>query len=120
MKVKELEEIKNLLNGIKSISDKLDYNTSTAINQKLIKINPMINNEIERLTKQGVDVTGPKILIFTNRSAKRENVTVQEYMNKRLNELVLDGNKVIDYGKLDEEIEDDNSRTIFFFIKYTS
>lgn len=120
MKVKELEEIKKLLDEIKSVGDKLDYKTSTAINQRLIKINPAINGEIERLTKQGVDVESPKILIFTNKEAKQQHITVQDYMNKKLAEIVLDDYKVIDYGKLDEEIEDDNTRTIYFYIKYTS
>ncbi len=119
MKVRELEEIKKLLGEIKAVGDKLDYATSTAINQRLIKVNPVINNEIDRLTKQGVDVVSPKILIFTNREAKQEHTTIQDYMNKKLAEIVLDDYKVIDYGKLDEEIEDDNTRTVYFYIKYT-
>lgn len=120
MKIKDLEEIKEQISEIKSISDKLDYVTSTAINQRLIKITPFINDELNRLNLAGVEINGPKILIFTNRDAKNEKLTVQEYMNKKLNELTVADYKIIDFGKMDEEFEDDNTRTIYFFIKYTS
>ena len=81
MKIKDLEEIKRQISEIKSISDKLDYVTSTAINQ----------NEYSNF------------LIANN-----------------LNELTVAEYKIIDFGKMDEEFEDDNTRTIYFFIKYTS
>lgn len=119
MKIKEVEDIKKLLADIKSISDGLDYNTSTAINQKLIKITPVLNSELNRLEAQGVDVTGPKILIFTNKEVKQNKMSIQDYMNKQLNNLVLADYKVIDYGKLDEYYEDDNTRIVNFYIKYT-
>lgn len=120
MKIKDLEEIKKLVGEIKSISDKLDYATSSSINQRIIKIIPLLNGELERLNSAGVEINGPKILIFTNRDAKNEKMTVQDYMNKKLNEISLADFKVIDFGKIDEEFEDDNTRTIYFYIKYTS
>lgn len=120
MKARDIEEIQKFLSEIKDFSNKQDYNTFTFINQRIVKILPILDTELKRLELTNVEMNCPKIKIFTNRNAKESKQTVEEYMNERLKELVLDDYKIIDYGKLDETFEDDNTRTIYFYIKYTS
>jgi hypothetical protein len=120
MKKQEVEDLQKLITEIKTISDKLDYNTSSAINQRVVKIIPILNTELARLDSSGVEVNCPKILIFTNSDAKQSKMTVQDYMNQKLSELVLNDYIILDYGKLDEEYADDNTRIIYMFIKYTN
>ena len=119
MKKEELENIMTNLKSITNIASKQDYNTSTAINKLVNQINPIIKAEYDRLDKDKVEINCPKILIFTNRDALKIKMLVQDYMNDKLKELVIGGYKIIDYGKLDEEIMDDNTRTLYFYIKYT-
>lgn len=119
MKKVELEDIMRNLKEISNVSSRQDYNTSTAINKLINQINPIIKAEYDRLDKDKVDINCPKILIFTNRDALKIKMLVQDYMNDKLKELVIGGYKIIDYGKLDEEIMDDNTRTLYFYIKYT-
>lgn len=120
MKKIDIEQIQTQLEEIKAYMDKQDYNSSTYINQRIIKIRPILEAEIRRMDRDDIEVHTPKILIFTNREAKQNKKTVQEYMNYKLHELVINDYKIIDYGKLDEAYEDDNTRTIYLFIKYTS
>ena len=49
-----------------------------------------------------------------------ENMTVQDYMNSKLKDFVNQDFKIMDFGKLDETFEDDNSRTLYFYIKYSN
>lgn len=120
MKLNDILHIKTLLNDIKQISDAQAYSVSSAINQKLVQITPILDVEQQRMETDNVSINCPKILIFTNRDAISSDMTVQDYMNLKLQEIVINSNKVIDYGKLDEEIEDDNTRTIYMYIKYTN
>ena len=120
MKIKDIENIQSWLKDIKSVSDKQSYNVSSEINKSLVKIIPILNDEYNRLTDNHIDIDCPRICIFTNRDAKEYKQTVQDYMNNKLRELVSNDFKIIDFGKLDESFEDDNSRTIYFYIKYTN
>ena len=120
MKLQDIDNLQKYVDEIKLISDKLDYNTSSAINKCITKIAPLIKDERNRLESSNVDIDFPKLKIFTNREAKEHKMTVQDYMNYNLRELVINQYKIIDFGKLDEEYEDDNSRTIYMYIKYTS
>lgn len=123
MKKQDIEMIQKQLTEIKSISDKLDYNTSSAINQKLIKITPVLSAEYERMNTDNISINCPKLYLFTNREASEQKLTVADFMNKKLQELVVNGYKIIDFGKFDEaynEEIDDGKRTIWLFIKYTS
>lgn len=120
MKLKDVENIQRWLNDIKAVADKESYNLSTEINRSVVKIMPILKEEQERLNDNHIEINCPKILIFTNRDAKEYKKTVQDYMNQKLQELVSNDFKIIDFGKMDEEFEDDNSRTIYFYIKYTS
>lgn len=120
MKIQDIDNLQKYVDEIKVISDKLDYNTSSAINKNITKIIPLLKEERNRLESSNVDIDFPRIKIFTNREAIEHKMTVQDYMNYNLQELVVNEYKIIDFGKLDEEYEDDNSRTIYLYIKYTS
>lgn len=120
MKIKDVENIQKWLDDIKVVADKESYNVSSAINKSLVKILPLLKEEHERLSDNHIEVNCPKIYIFTNRDAKEYKQTVQDYMNNKLQGLVSNDFKILDFGKMDEEFEDDNSRTIYFYIKYTS
>ena len=56
MKVTDLESIQESLDIIKTVSDKLDYNTSSAINKEIIKISPIISKEIERMDTEKITI----------------------------------------------------------------
>lgn len=120
MKVKDIENIQMWLEELKEFANKQDYNSFTYINQRLIKILPILETEYNRLVDNDMELDFPKIMIFTNLEAKQNKMTVQEYINFKLKELVINGCKIIDYGKLDEEYNDDNSRLLYFYIKYSS
>lgn len=49
MKKNDLEIVIETLNDLKLISNKLDYNTSTAINKRLMTIIPLLEKEYDRL-----------------------------------------------------------------------
>lgn len=120
MKKQDLELMKLNVDEIKAFAEKQDYNSYTYINQRLVKIVKVIDDEMNRLTSNGDDMTLPKIAIFTNQDARDNNMKVDEYMNMRLRELVVNGCKIFDFGKLDEQYLDDNTRILYFYIKYNS
>ena len=120
MKIKEIEQIQVCLDNIKSLTEKENYKLSSAINKQIVQIRPILDTEYKRLNDSGIDINCPKICIFTNKDAKEQGFNVQNYINKKLQELVSADFKIIDYGKLDECYEDDNTRTIYFYIKYTN
>ena len=45
MKKQDIEIMQKYVDEIKQISDKLDYNTSSAINQRIVKITPLLKSE---------------------------------------------------------------------------
>ena len=120
MKIREIENIQNWLNDIKVIADRQSYNISSDINKSIVKIMPLLKEEKDRLQDNHIEINCPKILIFTNKEAKEYKQTVQDYMNSKLQGLVSNGFRIIDYGKMDESFEGDNSRLVYFYIKYTS
>ena len=49
MKLQDIDNLQKYVDEIKLISDKLDYNTSSAINKCITKITPLIKEERNRL-----------------------------------------------------------------------
>ena len=119
MKVTDLESIQESLDIIKTVSDKLDYNTSSAINKEIIKISPIISKEIERMDTEKITINCPKILILSieNLMAKFYASDLTDAINEQLKELVVNGYKIIDY-EISQDTLSYGSKA--FVVKYTS
>lgn len=120
MKLQDISNAKIWLEELRDFANKQDYNTFTYINQRLVKLMPILELEYNRLKSDNLSVNCPQIYIFTNRDALNANMTVQDYMNLKLKDFVNNDFTIMDFGKLDETFEDDNSRTIYFYIKYSN
>lgn len=84
------------LESLKEITDKLDYNTSTAINRKYLNIMPKLKEEYERMVADKIDIKAPKIRVIMRNEIHLDNI--EEYMNGVLSEIASTGAKIIDYG----------------------
>lgn len=116
MKKQDLELIQEQLKQIKDISDRLDYNTSSSINQKLVKITPVVKTELERLNTEKITINCPKFMTLISSYDK-----VDEDMNKKLQELVVNDYKIIDFGIFKTcDGTANKSEYVRLFIKYTS
>lgn len=112
MKKNDVELVINTLKDIKCITDKLDFKTSSHINQLLIKIMPIMENEVKRLDDNNIEITCPKLLILDEESVE-VGQTMAECINIKLTELVQNGFKIIDFGMYDIE-------NYVGYIKYTA
>jgi len=92
MKKSELDIVMNNLKEIKEFSDKLDYNSSSYINQKMININPILDKELSRLDGD-VEINCPQII-----TAIVQANTCDEWINGNIKSLLLQEYKIIDYG----------------------
>lgn len=119
MKLDDINKSIDLLKTLQNYLNGLEYNVSSYSNQILVKVLPILQDEKARLESSNVEINCPKIKIFTNQDAKNNKQTVEEYMNYCLRELVVNNYKIIEYGKIDEQYADDNTRIVYFFIKYT-
>lgn len=113
MKKSEIELSLEALNNIKSISDKLNYNISSSINKEVIKITPILEKELYRLKEDKIVVNCPAILFIGSTDIDFNKESLSEFINKKLQELVLNEYKIIDYGICDKN-------GIIAYIKYTS
>lgn len=116
MKLKEYESILDELNSIKLISDTQNYNISSSINKHLINIIPLIKNEIDRLSTEKVEVDHPYIFIVGVNQIKESNESISNFINNKLEELVIKGYKIIDFGIMPGEY----SSELLAYIKYTN
>lgn len=116
MKKGELENLINYVKNIKNISDKQSYNISTAINQNIIKILPILEKEYERLDMDKITVNCPAIIIIKPEDFE-ENIhtSLSEYINQKMQELVINEYKIIDFG-----IQVTPNNSLCAYIKYTS
>ena len=116
MKKFDIEQIIDHLKEIKKISDIQNYTVSTGKNQHLMKITPLLENELDRLSRDKVTVNCPAIIIIKADKAneKTNNKSLTDFINEKLQELVMNDYKIIDYG-----IEYANNE-ILAYIKYTS
>ena len=119
MRISDIRNIKDLICEIKEFTNTMDYNTSSYINERIVKILPLLEEEEKRLENTDTTITSPKICIFTATQAINDADTVESYMNNKLRELVINGYKVIDYGRLDTIKDEDGKSEIYLFIKYT-
>lgn len=114
MKVSEIESIQKNLKEIEHLTDKQPYNVSSYVNQRLIKIYPILTKELERLEADNVTINCPKILMYQC-EANKEQAEITDFINKKLHDLVLQDYKIIDYG-----IEGISNGHFIIFIKYTN
>lgn len=87
MKLQELEEIKSAIAELQQFANQQDYNTTSFINRRLVKISPKINTEIERMESESVEIHSPKLVIVP-----------ADEINDKLQELVKEDYKIIDFG----------------------
>lgn len=98
MKKQDLEAGIEDLKEIRNIASKQDYNTSVAINKKLLKILPLLENEYNRMTKENVNVESPLYKEITIRDCDDLHVTMEEYINNYIAELSENDYSILDYG----------------------
>lgn len=116
MKKQDIEMLQKYVNEIKQVSDKLDYNTSSAINQRIVKITPLLKSELDRVDNNKIEIDCPQIIVIKSNEImnRKENKSITDYMNNKLKELVLNEYKIIDFGIVP------NGQEVYAFIKYTS
>lgn len=100
------------LKSIRDIASKLEYNTSIAINQKLLKIIPLLEAELYRMTRDNIDVSSPVYMEITQSDCDDLHKSMPDYINDTLINLTENDCIVIDYGIVYKE----NSKV--GFIKY--
>lgn len=113
MKKVDLEKGIEDLKEVRDISSKLDYNTSVAINQKLIKIIPLLESELSRMNRDNINVDSPVYMEITQKDCEDLHKSMQEYINDTLANLSDNDIIIIDYG-----IKYIDSNTKVGYIKY--
>lgn len=98
MRKQDLEKGIEDLKEIRNIASKQDYNTSVAINQKLIKILPLLENEYNRMDKNNLDVDSPMYREITQSDCSEVHKTMEEFINNYIAELVDNEYVISDYG----------------------
>lgn len=98
MKKQDIEKGIEDLKEIRNIASKQDYNTSIAINQKLLRILPLLETEFNRMSKDNVEVDSPSYKEITTRDCDDLHVTMEEYINNYNAELSENGYSILDYG----------------------
>lgn len=111
MKKQELETVVKELKEIKDLTDRQEYVVSSYANQRFINIFPILDKELKRLSTEKIEVNCPALLLISVEEANKSKQTVTDYINKKLQELVLQEYKIIDYGIYNENL---------LYIKYTS
>lgn len=113
MKKQDIEICIEALNNIRAISDKQIYNVSSAINKEIIKIRPILEEEHRRMNEEKIVINCPAIMFIGTNEIDFNKDSLSEFINKKLQELVLNDKKIIDYGL-------SNKEGILAYIKYTS
>ena len=113
MKKQDIELCIEALNNIRAISDKQIYNVSSAINKEIIKIRPVLEEEHKRMNEEKIVINCPAIMFIGTSEIDFNKNSLSEFINKKLQELVLNDKKIIDYGLSDKD-------GILAYIKYTS
>ena len=98
MKKQEIETIIQKLKEVKEITDKQEYLVSSAINQKLTEVFPLLDKELQRLDNNKIEVTSPAIVLVNYDPESNPDKSFTEYFNSVLHNLVLQDFKIIDYG----------------------
>lgn len=116
MKKVEMEQIINNLKELKNITDSQEYLVSSKANELFIKVMPLLDKELQRLSETNVEVNSPALLLFEYKDIEKTNKSVTDFINSKLQELVLSDYKIIDYGLFNKNTNGD----ILIYIKYTN
>lgn len=114
MRKTDVEKIIDALNTIKNYTNKMDFKSSTFINQQLIQIQPILNKELDRLENDNIEINSPKLLLLSTKDLDAEQ-TLVDLANIRMSELVENNYKIIDFGIYETKMQE-----MFIFIKYTN
>lgn len=98
MRRQDLEKGIEDLKEIRNIASKQDYNTSVAINQKLIKTIPLLESEYNRMVKDNIDLDSPMYREITMCDCEEVHKTMEEFLNNYMAELVDNDFFIVDYG----------------------
>lgn len=115
MKKSDVELIIDTLKDLKAITDRLDFNTTTRANQKIMSILPIMEAEYKRLEEDKIELNGPKLTIIGTSDVPDTKMKLTDYVNKVLEDLVNSGYKIVDYG-ITNDIASSN---MYVYIKYT-
>lgn len=113
MRKTDLEKSIEDLEVLREIAARQDYNTSVAINQKLVKIIPLLQNELTKMNRDNYDITSPMIVEITQKDCEDTHQSMQDFMNNYMAELVDNDLTIIDFG-----INYIDSNTKIGYIKY--
>ncbi len=113
MKKNDLEIVIETLNDLKLISNKLDYNTSTAINKRLMTIIPLLEKEYDRLDTEKIKINSPKIMLVSTQDIEDTSMSLTDFVNNLMEDLIEKGYKIIDFGVAT------STPTMIMYIKYT-
>ena len=113
MKKQDIIEIIDDLKAIKSLTDKEIYLVSKEANQHFVKIFPKLEEELKRMDNNNVEVNCPSIMLIKDAKAKTDFTSTTELINTKIQELVMQDYKIIDFG-----LQPGNPDIIY--IKYTN
>lgn len=114
MKKNSVEKLLEIVDDLKEFTNKLDYNTSSYINQRLVKISPILKEELEILNKENSSIGCPKLMLITNNDVP-EDLDMIDYVNEEIKKLVVKGYTISDYGILTNNLSPNN---VCVYIKY--
>lgn len=115
MKKSDIEDMLKYCEAIKEISNKQNYNVSTAINQNLVRVTKKLKEEFDRMNNDKLVINCPSIILIKASDLKYQEMSLSDYMNNKMKELVMNDYKIIDFG-----ISNVEDNFIYAFIKYTS
>lgn len=98
MRKSDLEKSIEDLEALRGIAARQDYNTSVEINQKLIKVLPLLQNELAKMNRDNYDITSPMIAEITQKDCEDTHQSMQDFMNNYMAELVEHDLSIIDFG----------------------
>lgn len=116
MKKLEIEQVIGKLKELKNLTDSQEYLVSSKANELFIQIMPILDKELQRLSETNVEVNSPALLLFEYKDIEKTDKSVTEFINRKLQELVMNEYKIIDYGLFNKNTEGD----ILIYIKYTN
>lgn len=125
MKKQEIEEVINTLEDLKNYTDKQNYNLSSYVNQKLVKVFPVLRKELERLNTDEISLNCPQLyeefMDILSKDIDEESMkNVVNHINSILESLVKQDYKIIDYGTRWVYSNHLNKWSVIISIKYTT
>lgn len=115
MRKSEIDDMLKACDNIRNISNQQSYNVSTAINQNLVKVTKKLKEEFERMDNDKLTINCPAIILIKASDLQYQEMSLSDYMNNKMKELVMNNYKIIDFG-----ISNVENNFIYAFIKYTS